>query len=32
MLKSSEKHYEYDQGHLELPSDDEIIPKLDKLK
>ncbi|CAD8192086.1 unnamed protein product [Paramecium octaurelia] len=32
LLKSSEKHYEYDQGYLGQPSDDEIVPKLDILK
>ncbi|CAD8197059.1 unnamed protein product [Paramecium pentaurelia] len=32
LLKSSERHYEYDQGSLGAPSDDEIIPKLDILK
>ncbi|CAD8081226.1 unnamed protein product [Paramecium primaurelia] len=32
LLKSSERHYEYDQSHLGVPSDDEVIPKLDILK
>ncbi|CAD8084176.1 unnamed protein product [Paramecium sonneborni] len=32
LLKSSEKHYEYDHGHLGVPSDEEIKPKLDLLR